>query len=149
MSTNERAQEALADLLNMAVDSLEGAQTFAEAQLPDVIEQLLMWKMLESLVVSLMSLGFVAIAIGIPVYTAVRTYRTRQSQGTDHTTHYVVNLWWDKYAPSMVSVNLMAGGGTVAMIAIFVASFNMNLVWLQIMVAPKFYLLEYAADLMK
>ena len=47
---NEQAQQALANLLSMAVDGLNGAVEFSKAQLPEGVEQLLMWHMVESLI---------------------------------------------------------------------------------------------------
>lgn len=148
MSTNERAQEALADLLNMAIDSLEGAQTFAEAQLPDVIEQLLMWKMLESMVPASIAIllwaGAAYLLIGTPaaIRRARKAYDNREEWTRLHAYSEITSPTYDFASLGVPRI-------TPALLIALAGLLMFNLTWLQILVAPKVYLLEYASNLVK
>jgi len=56
--TVDLLKQALAQILNKATSGIEKSVDFLNAQLPEVIEQLLLWKMWESLVHNLQSIKF-------------------------------------------------------------------------------------------
>lgn len=140
---NEQAEQALANLLNMAIDGIEGAKTFAEAQLPDVVEQLLTWKMLESLVpvsiAILLWVGAVYLLISTPA--AIRRVRKARDNGEEWTNYH--NLTSPAYDFASRGLHRILP----ALVATLVGLLMFNLTWLQILVAPKVYLLEYASKL--
>lgn len=171
---NEQAQQALANLLSMAVDGLNGAVEFSKAQLPEVVEQLLMWHMVESLIwfsIGIVILG-VSLRVAWKVYTGSiqplppeeRAARVQELQkafenkelwtlygrNTDLTSHA-----WDSEMERARGENsgdefswmIVAGMTLPAFIGSLMTISNME--WLKIMIAPKLYLLEYAAQLVK
>ncbi len=124
---NEQAQQALANLLSMAVDGLNGAVEFSKAQLPEVVEQLLMWHMVESLI--WFSVGLLVMIVTI--WGNFKVHKAVKDGDMDDMAYAII-----------VPVSLFTfSGGFIATTA--------SLDWLKIMIAPKLYLLEYAAQLVK
>lgn len=117
---NEQLQQALIELINKSMDLGGDALAFTQQQLPEVIEQLLLWKGVQSGLQFLLSLFFIGAAIW-----AGRKFCVEQDV--------------EKYAP--------AGIGTIFFGVAAMAL--MNLTWLQVSLAPKVYLLEYAANFAK
>jgi len=128
-----KAEQVLGQLLDRALNGIDKAVEFSQAQIPDVIEQLLMWKMIESILWNVAALAifvvFIAwqwVCFGKPAWVYV-------DENKDN--------------------NLYEGGlgmwffGSVLLIIVIVIFMNFD--WLQIMIAPKLYLLEYAADFVK
>jgi len=161
MTTNTPApnplDEALARLINRSVDAAESvagdisqatgdATAFLVAEIPDVIQQLLVWHALESLIWFLPGLLLIAAPWfvywkwggrgepGEPYYGEARYVETL-------THNRLGEVDGDGMGP------LMLGGG-VATVMGFTLLMN-NLEWLQILVAPKLYLLEYARVLLR
>ena len=122
---SEQLQTALAEMLGKANAGIDAGASFLQAQLPDVIQQLLMWKAVASGLSCLLSVAlFIAIIYG-----------------------YCRLVRWDmatqKYDKGFAS--FMAGGAVL--IGLIIASFLFSIAWLQILIAPKIYLIEYAASL--
>ncbi|TFL14185.1 hypothetical protein CSC67_08515 [Pusillimonas caeni] len=123
---NEQLQTALADLIGKANSGIDAGTTFLQAQLPDVIQQLLIWKAAMSSLLFLLSVaGFIGVTVAI-----VRVWRN-------------ADFWnGDDMPPS-------------ALVAFFLCvlyafpALVWSLDWLQIWLAPKIYLIEYAASLAK
>lgn len=158
MTTNTTApnplDEALTRLINRSVDAAESvagditnatgtALDFLAAEIPDVIQQLLIWHAIESLIWFLPGLLLIAApwlvywrwgGRGEPTdpdaYTGAARYEETLTHYRDGTVHFdaVVGL-------------VLAGAVTTT--AGFLLTMN-SLEWLQILVAPKLYLLEYA-----
>lgn len=124
---NEQAQQALANLLSMAVDGLNGAVEFSKAQLPEVVEQLLMWHMAESLISFVLGILFM---VAFP-WGMFKVHKAIQEEKIDDVLYAIA---------IPLAVAGFSGG--------FVATAE-GLEWLKIMIAPKLYLLEYAAQLVK
>jgi hypothetical protein len=136
----DKLQVALADMVNKSVQVAGDAKDFLVGQLPDVIQQLLLWKFFEHLIPMIVAL-LVALVIARWAYkrsgdleiTTVpppnEHYRTISAQ--------VAKNGWPRFVYACV-VTLMS----VISWGVFL---NMaNLKWLQIWVAPKVYLIEYA-----
>lgn len=121
--------QALSEVLQKAVTGVEQGVDFLSAQLPDVVHQLLMWKMAESIVYNLL-------AVGVTLFT----------------------IWcWGKFNAAIKEDGfnedagppiLICGGAITIITAVFVM-LALNLDWLKIWLAPKVYLIEYAASLVK
>lgn len=117
---DEEAKQALSEIIQKAADGIDGAVLFTQEHLPDVVHQLLVWHSVKS------GIGFF-LGILILIATAcflVRVYRTMRSD--------------DAVLVTLFSF-LPAGLGFVCVVT--------SLGWLQILIAPKLYLLEYAANL--
>lgn len=127
---NDQAQQVLADMMQRALDGVDAAVDFSQAQIPDVVEQLLMWHMVESLALFFFGI-LLAFSIAIFVRKAVKNWNS-----------IVRN---DLEPPIIIFGTVYCIGA-----AIFSGLLTIgNLTWLKIWIAPKLYLLEYAASLVK
>lgn len=123
---NEQLQTALAEILSRATQGIDAGTQFLSAQLPDVIQQLLVWKASKSALLTL--LGVIGLAVLWKI--AERTYKAVVGDD-DLKVHPEVMF--------LIFLTLPALGCAALM------SFD----WLQILIAPKLYLIEYAASLAK
>lgn len=153
-TTADRALALLERLINSALQSMDEATAFAEAELPSVIEQLLTWKLLESVAYNLLGVALL-LACCLPlllVHRAARRARVidESNDNMRNTPCYQRNFWWDRDGDSTennVGFHLLSVLPIV--LGVIFCAMAINLTWLQIWVAPKVYLLEYAADLVK
>lgn len=156
-STPNPLDEALTRLINRSIDAAESvagdiseasgdAAAFLVAEIPDVIQQLLVWHAIESLVWFLPGLLFIAAPWFVywrwggrgkpaePKYGEARYEETL-------THHYTGGIKGDAMGALCIFGLVTSGAG-------FTLVMN-NLDWLQILVAPKLYLLEYARTLIR
>ena len=161
MTTNTTApnplDEALTRLINRSVDAAESvaggisqatgdATAFLVAEIPDVIQQLLIWHAIESLIWFLP--GVLLLASPWFVY---RKWGGRGKPGEPYhgEARYVETLTHDRRGDiDQEGALVLMFGGTVATLAGFFLTIN-SLEWLMILVAPKLYLLEYARVLLR
>lgn len=130
---NEQLQQALGRLL----DGLDATVTFLSAEIPDVIHQLLLWYAVKY---GLECLFGLALLVG-----------------------WIVAIRWGfkKARAFEASLNMLASGEGKGYYLFGVAAFFLtlmmlvavpafiNIQWLQILIAPKLWLIEYAAKLVK
>jgi len=129
---NEELQKALASLLGKANDGIDTASDFLVAELPDVIQQLLMWHGIYSFILFMIS------TVGFTIATTLTLKVLLNIGTTDH--------WGANKRNSDVS----AIGGVALIVSFFLfvmTAFTLNITWLQIWIAPKVWLIEYAAKL--
>lgn len=112
-------KQALVEIINRSFSAVDKAVDFAKEQIPDVIYQLLLWKAVWS---------FMVMAMCIAAITASIVIAKKQHKATDGFS------WFFAFILTVL-----------AAIPLFATDFD----WLQILVAPKIYLLEYAAELAK
>ena len=149
--------EALARLINRSVDAAESvaggisqatgdATAFLMAEIPDVIQQMLVWHAIESLIWFLP--GVLLLASPWFVYWK---WGGRGKPGEPRYGKPSFEPTFTHYASGEVDGDGMGPlvlGGVVATFAGFALAMN-NLEWLQILVAPKLYLLEYARAIIR
>lgn len=141
---NEQAQKVLIDLLNRAISGIDKAVEFSQAKIPDVIHQLLMWNFVESLMMTI-----IAIATIYPFFVFSRRQFKRiiinsdSGYGREYKTTMIYDRDGDVNPLSLVYGIVSVFYSTVVIIVI------LDLTWLKIWIAPKLYLLEYAASLVK
>ncbi|KAA5952051.1 MULTISPECIES: hypothetical protein [unclassified Pantoea] len=147
---NAQAQKILLDLLQKASDGIDAAVSFSQAQIPDVVHQLLVWNFVHSLVITL-----IAVATIPPVVLLMRKQFRRIGDGVlgdDDCSwnrgkpRYIPTLVWDKRGE--LSMTIMPAGAVLVIWFMWVVSTLLDLSWLKIWIAPKLYLIEYAATLM-
>ena len=136
--------EELANTANIAlkgiIDSVTATKDFVLAELPEVVEQLLIWKMAESLVWCVVGvLALLAIAVN-----ASKLIAYGKNVGWQD---YTRNEEGDRQATNLKPWLYFTIIGTA--IAAPIACLTVNIAWLQIWIAPKVYLLEYASELVK
>ncbi|ENH4956993.1 hypothetical protein ACLIAG_000097 [Enterobacter hormaechei] len=139
---NEQANKILVDLLQKASNGIDAAVSFSQAQVPDVIHQLLVWSSVQSALCQAFGLLFLIGAMKLPVFA-----RRARKNGEKWTAHDgKPNDGWFISSFSYDMCTLMAPiAGTI--IGILMVALNFD--WLKIWLAPKIYLIEYAASLVK
>lgn len=127
---NDQLQQALAEIIGKASSGIDAGTQFLSAQLPEVIQQLLMWKA----VMSGLTCLFAMVVLIFSAWPIKRFY-----------------LWVRRLADDDEFYDhpetMFAGAGCIVLLLIGVC--NISLTWLQILIAPKIYLIEYAASLAK
>lgn len=120
-------ETALANqILLKTISGIESAGDFLKQEIPDVLQQLLMWHLISSLI----SFTFSIIFILSCLYFVFKTYIPWLKKGLGDGRELSCVLF-------LIPISLLA--------AWFIESF----VWLKILLAPKLYLLEYGASLLK
>lgn len=129
---NEELQKTLADIISRVTTGADAAIQFGKEQIPEVIKQLLIWNFTLSF---LIWFSATAIIIAYTIWLLTRFkwwFKNQNNTSSEQDSFYIAMLYV---------------GGIISFIMIFVFWFNLD--WLKIWVAPKLYLLEYAADLVK
>lgn len=150
--------EALTRLISRSVDAAESvagditnatgtALDFLAAEIPDVIQQLLVWHAIESFIWFLPGLLLLASPWFVYWKWGGRGEPAEPYYGE---ARYVETLTHNRLGDIDQDgvLGLLMLGGVVATPAGFLITMN-NLEWLQILVAPKLYLLEYARVLLR
>lgn len=123
---NDKLETELAELLNKANNGIDNIANLAVEQLPDVLQQALTWGLFSSLGVFLFQL---LIAIGIFLYWYIPYKNKWESLKCE-----------DFYIPYY-------GIGILFIISFGIIVNNLSMQWLQILIAPKVWLIEYAGKL--
>ncbi|BDH46406.1 hypothetical protein TUM12370_24500 [Salmonella enterica subsp. enterica serovar Choleraesuis] len=124
---NEQAQAVLIELLKKAASGVDSAVAFSQAQIPDAIHQLLVWNLMESLLFSV--LGLLLFFVFQLASWQLFKYFRREWAGDNWIMH-------PEIMPLMICYGLT-----------FTPLAWCSLDWLKIWLAPKLYLIEYAASL--
>lgn len=119
---DKELQQALAAILNKTTSAVQNGVSFLQGQLPDVIQQLLMWKLVESLV------WFVVLLV-LCISMALLTRWIIKHKNVDEI--------WGLAIPTVTGF-VLSGIGALSHNA-----------WLMILIAPKVYLIQFAASLAK
>lgn len=126
---NEQLQAALAELINKSLVGIDSAAGLVAVEIPDVIQQLLMWHGAYNFLMLLMG-----IAIAVAWFVAeVKAFKWFKELGSEEGWVYGYVMLGSilRVVPFMMTVVLI------------------NLKWLKIWIAPKVWLLEYASSLAK
>lgn len=135
---NEQLQQSLVKIITQATESIDASVSFLNGQLPDVIGQLLQWKLLSASLTVMLSLGVV-----IASCLVIKRLMRKPDQ-------YKSNFFWwwhgsrhEVELSFVISVCLVLVASVMAVINFIISLYEM----LQIMIAPKIYLIEYASSL--
>ena len=134
---NEQLQLAVSTLIQTSLNAIDKGTTFLSNQIPEVIQQLLLWKAISS---------FIEFSSGIFIIGGIFAWLIYQYKYWKTT---VKTTWGEK------KVRLLSETGPFSLLNIFLiipllyGSSCINLIWLQIWIAPKLYLIEYAKDFLK
>ena len=134
---NEQLQLAVSTLIQTSLNAIDKGTTFLSNQIPEVIQQLLLWKAITS---------FIEFSSGIFLIGGIFAWLIYQYK---YWTTTIEDEWgttkqriWLEDGP-LVLLNLFCA------IPLLYGSTCINLIWLQIWIAPKLYLIEYAKDFLK
>ena len=125
---NENLQNALVEILNRAISGIDSSVAFMQSELPDVIRQLLTWYAVKSATYSLFGI--------IIIITYLVGWK----------------MWIKRCENNSISpdvIELFAFPALLGMLPFLTAACMIDLQWLQIWIAPKIWLMEYAAELVK
>lgn len=152
---NEQLQKALLDTLNNVTDSVATARDFLAAEIPDVIHQLLLWKFWEAIFLS----GLWVVLIGVAIYSCVKAMQhfslsyqaNNECLATRDRAEELAAKSREAYHDIRALVLGIPGaiGFFVALIGGLPSIYCNAKVALQIALAPKLYLIEYAATITK
>jgi hypothetical protein len=124
---NEQLQQALADLINKGVQSAEKAGDFLLSELPGVVQQVMAWNFVWSLIWFCLGVFLIPVVIWANV-KIVKKIEIEYWDGSDWFLVCLVDLVF--LFPSVLLI-------------------SKNFDWLKIWLAPKVWLIEYAANLVK
>lgn len=125
--TTQTLDSVLIDAIQKTQGAIGEATDFVLAQAPELIQQLLLWKATESFIE-------MAIGIAIAVWTVVFVKKMVLVYKEDSPHEWGI----------LTTMTIMA-----ACIPMGISLAIINLTWLKIWIAPKLFLLEYAASLIK
>ncbi|HGC0330088.1 TPA: hypothetical protein ACIY1F_004414 [Escherichia coli] len=147
----EEANKILVDLLKKASDGIDSAIAFSQAQIPDVVHQLLVWNMVDSLIKTLIAIS----TIPLVIWFMKKQYQKVEIGKFDN------EGWsWEKWKPKYKQTMIWESNGEISFLILplaavfvlwvsFIIAVVTNMTWLKIWLAPKLYLIEYAASLIK
>ena len=149
---NEQLQKSLVELIGKASNGIDASVSFLSAEIPDVIHQLLVWYAAKSAIDFFV--GILIMAFGVKIFT-MKIGWSKESARQD----YIDGKDWTRYCSSTKTTSTeydaimimpdywkaKASGAFVVMIGCLWT----NIDWLQIWIAPKIWLIEYASQLTK
>lgn len=138
----EQANKILVELLQKASNGIDAAVSFSQAQIPDVVHQLLIWSFVHSALFQVTGLLLLIAATKLPSFA--RTARNNGERwtsfdGRPNDGHFISSVYYDictVFVPIFGSI-----------MGVLIIAFNFE--WLKIWLAPKLFLIEYAASLVK
>jgi hypothetical protein len=166
---NEELQQAIVKVIETMTGVAQSAYTFGEEQMPEVIEQLMFWETTKSFIgfsfwLILMTTGILGILyffssgrmskrveaakVAKQDYDAGEPW-TRYGTGSSITSHRYDNIQKRGQQPITSDKDIIVVAGCFfALCAGFIGAAT-TLTWLKILIAPKVWLIEYAAGLVR
>jgi hypothetical protein len=139
---NDTLENTANEALKGMIEASTSASSWVISELPEVVDQLLKWKFIESLaffvlgVVLLLSSAIIA-GLGLLKIHRIKTQRSKLHS----------NVWHSSLSGDGEYLATLALCATILAIVSPVIIFG-NLDWLQILIAPKVYLIEYASQIL-
>lgn len=136
-------QDALAHLIQGAITAGQQGKDFIVGQLPDVIHQLLIYKATMSFIG--FTIGVISAIISITLFTMLIKGTITVKKG--NTSNLIKKDRYGDIEPTGIGFIwcFLIGANLVSAVAFIVNSLD----WIEILVAPKFYLIDYAATLLR
>ena len=143
-TTPSTLDQALVNIINKTTAGIDSATTFLSEQIPDVVQQLLLWHFTYNLVLFISGVVLL-IVTGVVLYKYGGKGR-ELTQEERRYSKYVSTITHDE--DGNAGPQLLATG-FVTFAILMVSSTLINLTWLKIWLAPKIFLIEYTATLIK
>lgn len=122
---NKVLEEAIVTTITKATETAGKAVDFLSAEIPDVIKQLIQWKIAENGFLVVLALSFL-----ILWFTKLASYLFKKAEEDEPFVFFVIGGW------------VLAG---LSLVLVVCGSLEL----IQLVVAPKVWLIEYAAHLVK
>ena len=142
---NEQLETQLVEILQSVSTSVGDAKEFIITELPDVVQQVLSWYTVLSVVENI-----IAIILLVLVVYMIRNMLVKPESMSTANVIQRLSFMKDNYAENGIDHSpgvLLWAAAAVIMFA--VAMSKLNIVFLKILIAPKLWLIEYAATLGK
>lgn len=121
-------KQALVEIINRSLSAVDKATAFASQQIPEVVHELLVYKAVSSFLVMLLLIGLVFAYV-----KCCRIIIKGHPECVDDGSFIVVWLF----------------GAAVVALPLLILFHNNPFDWIEIWLAPRVYLLQFAADLVK
>jgi hypothetical protein len=144
---NEELQQAILEVIQSMTGVAQSAYTLGAEQMPEVIEQLIVFNIVKNTAIIFIFFALCVLGACL-IYKAYSTKPTEKAD-TYPNSYMKENLWWDKhgYASSAhVAVCLILG---FSLLGFVLSVFVHGGFLLKLIIAPKVWLIEYAAGLVK
>ena len=136
---NEQTQAVIAEILMKALKAVEQGAEFLAGEIPEIVEQLLIWHFVSSILTAISGV----ILLGSIIY-----FIRKQVAWWDQDVDCKYRIGKEKRYQSSSSPLLFANIFLIFPIS-YSISYISNTTWIKIWVAPKLFLLEYAASIIK
>lgn len=143
---NENLNQALTKLIEASLAAMDSAATFLQAEIPEVIHQLLLWHLTYHLIMFVTGLAIIASLIYVWGKYSGRG-RVLEEGSNYRDSKYSFTLTHDERGD--IGAHMIGSVFITSVISGVVIDTFFNLEWLQILIAPKVWLIEYAAQLVK
>lgn len=140
---NEQLQQSVAEILNRAISGIDSSVAFMQSELPEVIEQLLMWYAVRGVIMVIIGL-----CLTIPFILIVKKITNECIMDATKSSFWVDVYKHPDNAISVEAMILAVPAGFLSFIGAIIALCNV-MDPIQIWIAPKIWLMEYAATLVK
>ena len=142
---NEQLETQLVEILQSVSTSVGDAKEFIIAELPDVVQQVLSWYSVLSIVENI-----IAIILLVLVVYMIRNMLVKPESMSTANVIQRLSFLKDKYAENGIDYSPAVLLVIAVTFGLFlVAMSKLNIVFLKILIAPKLWLIEYAATLGK
>ena len=138
---------SLVDIIQQVSGGVKQGVSFLQQEIPDVIKQLLMWKMVSALVCAAFGIGVVVVSITL-LFKVLKKPQPIDPDNPRLRGNYPLSFCYDEDGdshPGIVFIPMVLLG--LIVFGLVMASSVMTA--LQIYIAPKVWLIEYAASLVK
>jgi len=142
---NEKAEQILLEMMQKVIDGADAIEEFGVEHVPDVINQLLMWKMAESIIYFMIGVSLVVCFFPLRKLFHKKIISNREDLENKARWSCTYGGASDSYNIAQL-FNYIMPSLIVSFGFLFVVN---NLIWIKILIAPKLYLFEYAAALIK
>lgn len=140
---NEELQKALVELLSKANNGIDEAGGFLAAELPEVIKQLLIWNGIYNFILFIIAVAIVALIKPVISECILKNNKAKED--------YKNEVPWTRYngcdSTTSHAYDLIKFIYIIPFVQFTIGISIINMKWLQIWIAPKVWLLEYAAKL--
>lgn len=137
---NEQLENAVVTLINKSVEGVESSINFLQAEIPEVVYQLLMWNAVSSLVTGVISLIVTLLWFYWGIYTPFKIIQKGRKEK-------IKTMF--TYSDGDLKGNLGHLIFNIFVVIPFLVTTSNLMEALKIWIAPKVWLLEYAASLVK